>query len=105
MPLSLRGCGRRSPGPCQPWTSRKKLRLPVPVRRRRLRKVDDAFFRSLLLLLDGEHSILDVKKALRKKIGAGEFSEIGEKSALLRDLPVMVKDNLREIAGLGLLSA
>ncbi|MEZ5426995.1 MAG: class I SAM-dependent methyltransferase [Pyrinomonadaceae bacterium] len=66
-------------------------------------KVDDSFFKALLTMLDGTRSRLDLKKELRQKIGAGEFADVGEKSALLRDLPMMVKNNLQEIADLGLL--
>lgn len=68
-------------------------------------KVDDSFLRSLLLLLDGTNSRLDLKRELRKKISAGEFSDVGEKSAILRDLPIMLKENLQKIADLGLLIA
>lgn len=66
-------------------------------------KLDDSFFRNLLLMLDGTHNRLDLQKHLRKKISAGEFSDVGEKSALLSDLPAMLKENLRQIADWGLL--
>lgn len=66
-------------------------------------QVDDSFFRNLLLMLDGTRSRLDLKKELRKKISAGELSDVGEKGALLRDLHQMLKENLQQIADLGLL--
>jgi len=66
-------------------------------------KVDDSFFRHLLLMLDGTRNRLDLKKELRKKISAGEFSGIGEKGALLRELPAMLQENLAQTAKIGLL--
>jgi len=66
-------------------------------------KIDDSFFRHLLPLLDGTRNKLDLKKELRKKISAGKFSDVGEKSALLRELPVMLRENLAQTAKLGLL--
>lgn len=66
-------------------------------------KIEDSFFRHLLPLLDGTRNKLDLKKELRKKISAGQFSDVGEKSALLRDLPTMLQENLAQIAKLGLL--
>jgi methyltransferase-like protein/ubiquinone/menaquinone biosynthesis C-methylase UbiE len=66
-------------------------------------KVDDSFFRNLLLMLDGTRSRLDISKEFRQKISAGELSDVGPKGDLLRDLPVMLKENLQQIAELGLL--
>ena len=66
-------------------------------------KIDDSFFRHLLPLLDGTRNRLDIKKELRKKISAGQLSDVGEKSALLRELPAMLQENLAQTAKLGLL--
>ena len=66
-------------------------------------KVDDSFFKNLLLMLDGTRTRLDLKKELRKKISAGELSDVGEKGVLLGELPTMLKENLQQIADLGLL--
>ncbi len=66
-------------------------------------KIDDSFFKNLLLMLDGTRNRLDIKKELRKKISAGELSDVGEKGDLLRDLPTMLNENLKQIADLGLL--
>jgi methyltransferase-like protein/ubiquinone/menaquinone biosynthesis C-methylase UbiE len=66
-------------------------------------KVDDSFFKNLLLMLDGTRNRLDIKKELRQKISSGELSDVGEKGDLLRDLPTMLNENLRQIADLGLL--
>ena len=66
-------------------------------------KIDDSFFRHLLPMLDGTRNKLDLKKELRKKISAGQLSDVGEKSALLRDLPMMLQENLAHTAKLGLL--
>jgi methyltransferase-like protein/ubiquinone/menaquinone biosynthesis C-methylase UbiE len=66
-------------------------------------KVDDSFFKNLLLMLDGTRTKLDLKKELRKKISAGELADVGEKGVLLGELPVMLKENLQQIADLGLL--
>lgn len=66
-------------------------------------KVDDSFFKNLLLMLDGTRNRLDLKKELRQKISSGELSDVGEKGDLLRDLPTMLNENLRQIAELGLL--
>ncbi|MGH9946802.1 MAG: hypothetical protein ACRD6X_06370, partial [Pyrinomonadaceae bacterium] len=68
-------------------------------------KVDDAFFRNLILMLDGTRDRAELKRELRKKISAGEFSDIGPKAELLIDLPAMLKENLEQIAALGLLVA
>ncbi len=66
-------------------------------------KVDDSFFKNLILMLDGTKNRLELKKELRKMISAGKFSDVGEKGDLLRDLPTMLNQNLRQIADLGLL--
>ena len=66
-------------------------------------KVDDSFFKNLIQMLDGTRNRLDLKKELRKKISQGELSDVGEKGELLRDLPTMLKENLQQIAELGLL--
>lgn len=66
-------------------------------------KIDDSFFKNLLLMLDGTRNRLDLRKELRKKISAGELADVGEKGELLRDLPVMLKENLQKLAELGLL--
>ncbi len=66
-------------------------------------KVDDSFFKSLLLLLDGTRNRLELKRELRKKISAGEFSDVGQKAELLSDLPTMFNENMEQIAGVGLL--
>lgn len=66
-------------------------------------RLDDSFLRNLLLLLDGTNSRLDLQKNLRKKISAGEFADVGDKSAILRDLPTMLKENLQKLADLGLI--
>ncbi len=68
-------------------------------------KVDDSFFRNMLLMLDGSRNRLDLKKELRQKISSGELSDVGEKGDLLRDLPTMLNENLKQIADLGLLVA
>ncbi len=54
-------------------------------------------------MLDGTRNRLDLKKELRKKISAGEFFGIGEKGALLRELPAMLQENLAQTAKIGLL--
>lgn len=66
-------------------------------------EIGDTFSRHLLQMLDGTRSRLDLSKEIRKKISAGQFSDIGEKSELLRKLPVLLKDNLEQIAELDLL--
>jgi methyltransferase-like protein/ubiquinone/menaquinone biosynthesis C-methylase UbiE len=68
-------------------------------------KVDDSFFKNLLLMLDGTRNRLDIKKELRQKISSGELSDVGEKGDLLRDLHTMLNENLKQIADLGLLVA
>lgn len=66
-------------------------------------KIDDAFFRELLLMLDGTRNKLDLKRELRKKISSGEFADVGQKSALLSELIKMLEENLNQIANAGLL--
>ena len=55
-------------------------------------------------MLGGTRNRLDLKKELRKKISSGELSDVGEKGDLLRDLPAMLNENLKQIAELGLLA-
>jgi len=66
-------------------------------------EIEGSFFRHFLPMLDGTRSKLDLKKELRKKISAGEFSDIGEKAALLSNLPTLLDENLAQTAKLGLL--
>lgn len=66
-------------------------------------KIGDSFSRHLLLLLDGTRSRFDLSKEIRKKISAGQLSDVGEKNELLRELPMLLKDNLKQIAELDLL--
>jgi hypothetical protein len=66
-------------------------------------KIDDSITRHLLPLLDGTRSRLDLSRIMREKIRSGEFADIGQKHDLLRELPMLLKERLQQMAEHGLL--